>query len=86
MEKYTIGSLSKELGITREGLRQWLKRHPIPERRIRLGATRVRYFTEADRQEIFRLRGVEPESEVERFIKTSKEGLLFEEANKWKEN
>lgn len=57
---YSLGELARELGISKEGLKQWLKKQPdIEDRRMRQGMNKSRYFTEQDRAEILRRRGHE---------------------------
>lgn len=55
---YSLGELARDLGISKEGLKQWLKKQPaIPDRRMRQGMNKARYFTDEDRGEIMRRRG-----------------------------
>lgn len=57
---YSLKDIADEVGISKEGLKAWLRKQPsIPDRRIRHGMNKARYFTTEDREEILRRRGHE---------------------------
>lgn len=54
---YSLKDIADEVGITKEGLKQWLRKQPsIPDRRMKQGMNKARYFTEQDRSEILKRR------------------------------